>query len=152
MAIFFRLRRADEGSDGHTTASTYAAGSTAVKFRMRTRLLGGTGEGKHPMDFGHPTMTHLAHQRDRLQPAEAFLDPLSLSLAESISSMSRGATINCAATAPCEILRYGFVFFGLSAVQLDQSRSSEAKHYGIKITVTILFTGILSQIFFKRLC
>ena len=63
------------------------------------QIVGGTGEGKNPMDFAHPSMAHLAHERDRLQPAEAFLDPLSLSLAQSIPGMSGGAAINRASAA-----------------------------------------------------
>ena len=51
-------------------------------------------------------MAHLAHQRDGLQPAEAFLDPLSLSLAQSITGVSGGAAINRASDAPCDVLRH----------------------------------------------
>jgi hypothetical protein len=69
------------------------------------QIVGGTGEGKNPMDFAHPSMAHLAHERDRLQPAEAFLDPLSLSLTERIPSMSYGAAINGAATCPVPRIR-----------------------------------------------
>ena len=58
------------------------------------QIVGGAGEGKNPVDFEHPAMAYLAHQRDGLKPAEAFLDPLSLSLAEGVASMSGGATIN----------------------------------------------------------
>ena len=68
--------------------------------------VGGTGEGKNPMDFAHPSMAHLAHERDRLQPAETFLDPLSLSLTERIPSMSCGAAINGAATRSRMVLRH----------------------------------------------
>ena len=58
------------------------------------------------MHFTHPAMTHLTHQRDRLQPAEAFLDPLSLSLAEGVTRVPRGAAINRAAAAPRMVLRH----------------------------------------------
>ncbi len=51
------------------------------------------------MDLAHSAMAYLAHERDGLQPAEAFLDPLSLSLAQSIPGMSGGAAINRASAA-----------------------------------------------------
>jgi len=41
-------------------------------------IVGGTGEGKDPMDLAHPAMAYLPEERDRLQPTEAFFDPLSL--------------------------------------------------------------------------
>jgi hypothetical protein len=44
------------------------------------QIVGGTGQGKDPMHFAHAAMPNLSHQRDRLQPAEAFFDPLPLLL------------------------------------------------------------------------
>ena len=63
------------------------------------------GEGKLPVHFAHPSMAKLAHERNRLQPAKAFFNPLSLSLTEGISRVPRGAAINRTATPPCMILR-----------------------------------------------
>src|SRR2546421_6491696 len=39
-------------------------------------------------------MTGLAHDTDRLHPAERLLDPLTLLLAHGVSPMTRGAPIN----------------------------------------------------------
>lgn len=50
-------------------------------------------------------MAHLAHKRNRFQPAEAFFDSLPLSWTENITGMTRGAAINRAATRPRMILR-----------------------------------------------
>jgi hypothetical protein len=38
------------------------------------QIVGGAGKGKYPVHFAHPAMSNLAHQRYRLQPAEAFSD------------------------------------------------------------------------------
>jgi len=51
-------------------------------------------------------MAYLAHERDGLQPAEAFLDPLSLFLAQSIPGMLGSAAINGASAASCDVLRH----------------------------------------------
>jgi hypothetical protein len=60
-------------------ASTYALGAVAARFSHAHRIVGGSGESKDPTAFAHAAMAHLAHQRDGLQSAEAFLDPLPLS-------------------------------------------------------------------------
>jgi hypothetical protein len=36
------------------------------------QIVGGAGQGKYPVHFAHPAMSNLAHERYRLQPAEAF--------------------------------------------------------------------------------
>ena len=46
------------------------------------QIVGGAGEGKNPVHFADSAMPNLPHQRNRLQPAEAFFDPLSLPLAD----------------------------------------------------------------------
>ena len=46
-------------------------------------------EREHPSHLLNPAMPHLAHQRDRLQPAEALFDPLPLLLADRVSGMPR---------------------------------------------------------------
>ena len=40
---------------------------------------------KDPVHLANPTMPNLPHERDRLQPAEAFFDPLPLSLADGVA-------------------------------------------------------------------
>src|SRR5437588_477688 len=70
------------------------------------QVVGGAGHGKNPIYSTDPAMPYLPHQRNRLQPAEALLDSLSLSLAEGVTCVSRGAAINCTAAAPFEVLRY----------------------------------------------
>ena len=40
------------------------------------QIVGRASEGKDPVHFADPTMAHLPHQCNRLQPAKAFFDPL----------------------------------------------------------------------------
>ena len=70
------------------------------------QIVGGAGEGKHPVHFVHPAMPNLPHERNRLQPAEAFFDPLPLLLADDVAGVPRGAAINRAAPAASQILRH----------------------------------------------
>jgi hypothetical protein len=51
-------------------------------------------------------MAHFSHQRNRLQPAKAFFDPLPLLLADDVSHVPRGAAINRAPTVPSQVLRH----------------------------------------------
>jgi hypothetical protein len=52
-------------------------------------------------------MPHLPHERNRLQPAKAFLDPLPLvSLADGIPRVPRRAAINRTALAPPQVRRH----------------------------------------------
>jgi hypothetical protein len=68
------------------------------------QIVGGTGQGKDPMQFAHAVMPNLSHQRDRLQPAEAFFDPLPLLLADGVARVPRGAVIHGAAPASRKVL------------------------------------------------
>ena len=70
------------------------------------QVVGGAGEGKHPVHFENPTMAHFPPQRDRLQPPETFFDALPLSLADGIARVARGARIDAAAASPPIVLRY----------------------------------------------
>ena len=49
------------------------------------QVVSGTGEGEYPVHLKNPAMTHFPQQRDRLQPPEAFLDAISLPLADGIA-------------------------------------------------------------------
>src|SRR4051794_30035440 len=51
-------------------------------------------------------MPHLPHQGDGLQPSEALFNSLSFLLADIISTMPRGPSINGAAPAPFDVLRH----------------------------------------------
>ena len=51
-------------------------------------------------------MPNLPHQRDRLQPAETFFDPLPLLLAEGVTRVPLGAAIDRAAPASSQVLRH----------------------------------------------
>ena len=62
------------------------------------QIVGGAGEGEYPVHFAHPAMPNLPHERNRLQPAEAFFDPFPLLLAGGVTRMPRGAAINRAPT------------------------------------------------------
>src|SRR5712692_6543402 len=44
------------------------------------QVIGGRGQGEHPVHLENPTMPHFPQQRDRFQPAEALFDPLPLLL------------------------------------------------------------------------
>src|SRR5215469_1798771 len=51
------------------------------------------GEGEDPIHLADATMSQLPHQRNRLQPAETFFDPLPLSLAYGVAGVPRRALI-----------------------------------------------------------
>src|SRR5213080_304665 len=70
------------------------------------QIVGGAGEGKYPVHFAHPAMSNLPHERDRLQPAEAFFDPFPLLLADGVTRVPRGAAINRAAPTSSQVLRH----------------------------------------------
>src|SRR5215470_8637987 len=62
------------------------------------QIVGRAGEGEDPIHLADSTMPQLAHQRNRLQPPEAFFDSLPLSLAHGIARVPRGASIDGATT------------------------------------------------------
>ena len=70
------------------------------------QIVGGAGQSKYPVHFAHPAMPHLPHQRDGLQPAETFFDPLPLLLADGLTRVPRGAAIDRAASASFQALRH----------------------------------------------
>jgi hypothetical protein len=63
------------------------------------QIVGGAGQRKDPVHSADPTMPHLPHERDRLQPAEAFFDPFPPLLADGVTRVPRGAAINRATSA-----------------------------------------------------
>jgi hypothetical protein len=46
------------------------------------QIVGCASEGKDPIHFADSAMANFRHQRNRLQPAKAFFDPLPLLLAD----------------------------------------------------------------------
>jgi hypothetical protein len=62
-------------------------------------------ERQYPASFLNPAMSHLADQRDRLQPPETLFDPLPLPLADRVALMPRRATVNPAAAVPFRVPR-----------------------------------------------
>ena len=64
------------------------------------QIVGRAREGEDPVHFADSAMPQLAQERYGLQPAEAFFDPLPLSLAEGIPQMPCGAAIDRAPTTP----------------------------------------------------
>ena len=48
------------------------------------QIVGRAGEGEDPIHLAHATMANLAHQGNRLQPAEALFDALPLLLADGV--------------------------------------------------------------------
>src|SRR2546423_2653906 len=70
------------------------------------QVVGCAGEGEDPVHFAHSAMPHFAQQGDRLQPTETLFDALSLLLTETIAGMLCRAPVDCAPTAPCQVLRH----------------------------------------------
>src|SRR6266566_7870788 len=70
------------------------------------QVVGCAGEGEDPVHFAHSAMPHFAQQGDRLQPTETLFDALSLLLTETIAGMLCRASVDCAPTAPCQVLRH----------------------------------------------
>src|SRR5712692_3686045 len=70
------------------------------------QVVGGRGQGEHPVHLENPTMPYLPQQRDRLQPPETFFDALPLLLAEPIPFMARRPPINRAPAPPLLVLRH----------------------------------------------
>ena len=68
------------------------------------QIVGRAGEGEDPIRFANSTLPQLAHQRNRLQPAEAFFDSLPLSLADGVARVPRRASIDRAAARPFVVL------------------------------------------------
>ncbi len=58
------------------------------------QIVGRASEGEDPIYFADPAMAHFPHQRNRLQPAKAFFDPLPLPLADGVTRVPRRAPIN----------------------------------------------------------
>src|SRR5579864_4079964 len=85
-----------------------------------------------PVHLGHSAMPHFPHQRNGLQPAEAFFDPLPLLLTEGIARMPGGASVNGAAAFPRVVLSHveklGLLIRGLiSSAGIIPKVASEAK-------------------------
>jgi len=53
------------------------------------QVVGGAGECEDPVHFAHSAMPSFSHERNRLQPAKAFVDTLPLFLADRVSRMPR---------------------------------------------------------------
>ena len=69
------------------------------------RAIGG-GEGEDPPDVEDSSMSNLAQHAHRLHPPEHLFVSFPLALTDLIARMSRGATIDRAATSPLLILRH----------------------------------------------
>src|SRR5271157_5092703 len=70
------------------------------------QIVGRAGKSENPIYRTHSAMPHLTYEGNRLQPAEAFFDPLPLLLAEGVARVSRRAAVNRAAAPPPQVLRY----------------------------------------------
>jgi hypothetical protein len=70
------------------------------------QIVGGTGEGKEPINLADSAMPQFTQQRNRLQPPETFLDALSLALTDGVARMPRSAFINRAPATSFMILRH----------------------------------------------
>src|SRR5436190_22647973 len=57
-------------------------------------VVGGEGEGEHPVHAADPGMPRLTHQSDRLEPAEDLLHALAPLLADRVARMPSGATVD----------------------------------------------------------
>ena len=58
------------------------------------QIVGGQREGKHPIDPRHSAMVRFAQTGDRFEPAEDFLDALTLALTDLIVRMTSGPLID----------------------------------------------------------
>src|SRR5438445_8119119 len=70
------------------------------------QVVGCAGEAEDPVHFAHSARPQFAQPGDRLQPAETLFDALSLLLTETIAGMLCLAPVDCAPTAPCQVLRH----------------------------------------------
>src|ERR1051325_9123372 len=93
-------------SSRHTTALDLGEPNYGGQISHAHQIVGGAGKSKNPVHFAHSAMAHLAQKRDGLQPAKAFLDPLSLILTDGILRMPGGAPINGTPAASLKILRH----------------------------------------------
>lgn len=64
------------------------------KFWDANEIVGRCAQDEEPFHQIAPAMSGLAQTADRLDPAEAFFDPLALDCADAIAGMPRGARIN----------------------------------------------------------
>ncbi len=77
-----------------------------LRFREHYQVVGGSRKGENPVHLEDSTMPNLPQQRNRLQPAETFFDPLPLFLADTLAHVPCRAAIERAATGPLVILRH----------------------------------------------
>ena len=74
------------------------------QFPHAHQVIGSGREGEDPPDFENAPMAQLAQERDGLEPAEAFLNPLALLLADFVTSVPRGTGIYGAPAAALSVL------------------------------------------------
>ena len=91
-------------------------------------VIGSRREGENPSDFKQPAQSGLAQHPHGFQPAEHLFDSLPLALADRVSGMARGASINRASTAALHILRH-------------VRRHIHGPHIGHQITCVISLVG-----------
>ena len=64
------------------------------QFRYSDDIVGGHREGEHPADARDAAMARLAQRRDRLDPAEGFLDALADALRQGVAGVPGGAFVD----------------------------------------------------------
>src|ERR1700733_1511438 len=69
-------------------------------------VVGGCRKGENPCDFENAPMPHLAQERYRFQPSEAFLDSLAFHLTDPITGMPRRSSVDRTAAGPTLVLRH----------------------------------------------
>src|SRR4030042_4131601 len=95
-----RCRREMRCAPGSTFQSSSARCSH--KIIDTDQSVDGRGKGEHPASALEALMSGLAHETDCLEPAENLFNKFALPLADFISLMARGSTINGAAfDLPC---------------------------------------------------
>jgi hypothetical protein len=77
-----------------------------VQISHTHQIVGSTREGEDPIYLAYSTMSQLAQQRNRLQPAEAFFDTLPLRLADGIARVPGRSPINGTTAGPFIVLGY----------------------------------------------
>jgi hypothetical protein len=68
--------------------------ASSARFRIRTKVVGGGGEGEHPTDSRSPSVAGLAQEAHGLHPTEDLFDDLAASLADRVAGVTGGALVD----------------------------------------------------------
>ena len=97
-AHFARFRRVR----AHYSCASFGTNRAGQQIPHPHQVVRRRRKGEYPPHLVNPAMSHLAHQGDRLQPAEALRDPLLLT--DRVPGVARGPLINRAAAGALHVL------------------------------------------------